>query len=343
MKNDILYKILFISIIFIADQVSAAQVSVIPSNKTVAEGEIFTLNVSIDPMGTAIAGAQLNIEFDRTMLNVNDIIEGNLFRQDSTITAFNSGIIDNSIGSVKNIYSVILGPYSVVSPETFIIINATATGSKGQSGIDLSNVIISDPKGNYIDLNVINGSVEYNAESYDFSPPAVSNPVASHEIPDDTDNDPLWGETSQLDVIVTDDSSIGSVTVDLSGIGGPAAKPMLYAGGNLWSISTNASTGTPPGLYDLRVNATDIFGNSNTGAVVQLRVMKNGDTTGNGVVNIGDALRCANNVSFRGNPAYALSSPYIADVTGNGIINIGDCLRLANSVSFPGNLLYMLK
>lgn len=294
-------------------------------------------------MGTAIAGAQLNIEFDRTMLKVNDIIEGNLFMQNSTVTAFNRGTIDNSIGSVKNIYSVILGPYSVVSPETFIIINATATGSKGESSIDLSNVIISDPKGNYIDLNVFNGSVKYNEEIYDTNPPAVSNPVVSHEIPDDTDNEPLWGETAQLDITVTDDSSIGSVTVDLSSIGGPAAKPMLHEEGNLWSISTNASSGTPPGYYDLRVNATDIFGNSNTGTVMRLRVMKNGDTTGNGAVNIGDALRCANNVSFGGNPAYALSSPYVADVTGNGIINIGDCLRLANRVSFPGNLLYILK
>jgi len=36
------------------------------------------------------------------------------------------------------------------------------------------------------------------------------------------------------------------------------------------------------------------------------------------------------------NPAYDLSSIYVADVSGNGVINIGDVLRLANNVSYPG-------
>ena len=175
------------------------------------------------------------------------------------------------------------------------------------------------------------------------STPIVSNSTASHEIPDDTENEPLWGETAQLNVTVTDDSGVASVTVNLSEIGGSAAKPMTNIGGNIWSTTTNASAGTPPKIYNLTVNATDTLGNSNTSVTIPLRVMKNGDTTGNGVVTIGDALRCANNVSYPGNSAYALSSPYVADVNGNGIINIGDCLRLANNVSFPGNLLFILK
>ncbi len=52
---------------------------------------------------------------------------------------------------------------------------------------------------------------------------------------------------------------------------------------------------------------SDTFGNPNTSVVIQLKVMKNGDTTGNEVVNIGDALRLANNVSYPGNPAYILN------------------------------------
>jgi nitrous oxidase accessory protein len=177
----------------------------------------------------------------------------------------------------------------------------------------------------------------------DITPPIVTSPsVNQSDIPDDTDNTPLWGETAQLNVTVTDESGI-SVTINLSEIGGLSAKPMLNIGDNIYSTTTNASAGTPPKLYNLTVNATDIFGNSNTSVVIQLRVMKNGDTTGNGFVNIGDALRLANNVSYPGNPAYALSSIYAADVTGNGVINIGDALRLANNVSYPGNTAYILK
>jgi hypothetical protein len=171
----------------------------------------------------------------------------------------------------------------------------------------------------------------------DITSPIVTNTTVSQEIPDDTDKEPLWGETAQLNVTVTDESGIASVTVDLSEIGGPAAKPMTNMGENIYSTTTNATAGTPPKLYNLTVNAADTFGNSNTSVVIQLRVMKNGDTTGNELVNIGDALRLANNVSYPGNPAYALSSIYVAEVTGNGAINIGDALRLANNVSYPGD------
>jgi|GEM_PF-4628415 len=178
----------------------------------------------------------------------------------------------------------------------------------------------------------------------DLNPPIVTNPAANQsDIPDDTDNMPLWGETAQLNVTVTDASSIVSVTVNLSDIGGPAAKPMTNIGGNIYSTTTNASAGTLPKLYNLTVTAIDTFGNSNTSVRIELRVRKNGDTNGNNAVNIGDALRLANNVSYPGNPAYALSSIYVADVSGNGVVNIGDALRLANNVSYPGNMAYILK
>ncbi len=178
----------------------------------------------------------------------------------------------------------------------------------------------------------------------DITPPIVTSPsINQSDIPDDTDNEPLWGETAQLNVTVTDESNISSVTINLSEIGGLSAKPMLNIGDNIYSTTTNASAGTSPKLYNLTVNATDMYGNSNTSVRIQLKVMKNGDTTENNVVNIGDALRLANNVSYPGNPAYALSSIYAADVTGNGVINIGDALRLANNVSYPGNPAYILK
>ncbi len=179
----------------------------------------------------------------------------------------------------------------------------------------------------------------------DIGPPDVTNAAANQsDIPDDTDYVPMWGETAQLNVTVIDDNGIASVTINLSEIGGEADKPMINVEGNIYSTTTNASAGTSPKLYNLTVNATDIFGNSNTSVRIQLRVMKNGDTTGNGVVNIGDALRLANNVSYPGDPRYPLSSIYVADVTGgDGKINIGDALRLANNVSYPGDPRYILK
>ncbi len=75
MNKNFKFRIFLLSLIFLVGQVSAVDVIVIPSTRTVIQGQTFNLNVSIDPRGTAIAGTQLNIEFNKTMLNVNSIKE----------------------------------------------------------------------------------------------------------------------------------------------------------------------------------------------------------------------------------------------------------------------------
>lgn len=136
---------------------SAANINT--SNKIVAPGQSFDLNVSINPLGTSIAGAQLDISFNRSILRINSVTEGNLFKQNGANTFFNSGDINNSAGTVVNIFDAIIGKSNVSTPGTFIIINITALGSSGISGINLSNVKISDPNGSSVALNVTNASV----------------------------------------------------------------------------------------------------------------------------------------------------------------------------------------
>ena len=131
----------------------------------------------------------------------------------------------------------------------------------------------------------------------DTEAPVVTNPNASTRIiPEDTDNNPtcsgtLYSETSQLNVTITDESNITSVTINLSAIGGSAVQAMTnIPGTNIWTVITNASAGTAGWNgsayvpYELQVNATDEYGNSNTSVCVELTVMKNGDVTGDGTV-----------------------------------------------------------
>jgi len=167
MKNNVKHKILLLSITLLITQVSAAEVKVIPSNDTVAPGEIFNLNVSIDPSGTAIAGVQMEIEFNNSMLDINNIIEGDIFKNEGTGTFFNRDITNNSTISLIKIYSAILGKYNVSAPGTFIMINFTATGSQGRAGINLSNVKIVNPEGNYVPADIINGSLNISGISPD--------------------------------------------------------------------------------------------------------------------------------------------------------------------------------
>ncbi len=156
--------------------------------------------------------------------------------------------------------------------------------------------------------------MNHTAKTAPGSEPSVTHSSAfPSTIPDDTDNIPRWGELSQLSVTAT--GSIASVAIDLSQIGGQPAQPMVNAGGNIWSVTTNASNGTPPRTY-------------------YLKVMKNGDVNGDNIVNIADAMLLANYVSYPGK--YTISSEYVAEVTGSGVANIGDAIFLATCASNPG-------
>ena len=170
----------------------------------------------------------------------------------------------------------------------------------------------------------------------DTTPPLVTNPNATPSlIPDDTDNNPSWGETAQLNVTVTDDSEILSVTINLSQIGGSPVQPMTNIGGNVWSVTTNASAGTAGWNgtayvpYHLQVNATDIYGNSNTSASIELIVMKNGDIDSNGVVNLNDGNHLIA-YTIGGIAKYEIPEDMIvlADVDGNGEVNLNDGIYL---------------
>ena len=99
------------------------------------------------------------------------------------------------------------------------------------------------------------------------TPPIVTNPIATPS------SIPANGTaTSQLNVTVTDASGVDSVTIDLSAIGCSATEIMYYLGDNVYSTETTAAVGTPSGLYNLLVNATDSYGNSNTSVSIPLDV-----------------------------------------------------------------------
>nr|AAU43661.1 chloride channel [uncultured archaeon GZfos23H7] len=109
----------------------------------------------------------------------------------------------------------------------------------------------------------------------DITPPSVTNPTATplSVIADDI-------QESQLTVTVTDESGIASVTVDLSDIGGSPTQEMNnIPGTDVFTVNTTAAVGTALDTYDLQVNATDIYENSNTSVSIALTVTEAVDTT----------------------------------------------------------------
>ncbi len=116
----------------------------------ISEGQTFDVRVVIDPNGTAITGAQLDLEFNRSSISINSISEGDLLKQSGANTLFNSGTISNSLGKAEKIYAAILGPQNITTSGTFIIINATAIVSTNTVEIKLLNVLVVDPQGEQI-------------------------------------------------------------------------------------------------------------------------------------------------------------------------------------------------
>jgi hypothetical protein len=166
------------------------------------------------------------------------------------------------------------------------------------------------------------------------TPPVVTYPSADpYIIPEDTDNEPLWGELANLRVTVTDESAISSVIIDLSAVGGDATAAMSRIGGSeVWNISTNASVGTAGWNgsayvpHALQVNATDEHGNVNISVFISVQVMKNGDVDGDGSVTYSDSMYLYKWVA--GKPGFETIYETIAEVDGDGSVTYSDSMYL---------------
>ena len=148
--------IALILLIGYADALS--EVSLIIPAQRINVGDTFDVFIYINPKGAEIAGAQSNLLFNKSVIRVNSVSEGNLFRQYGGSTYFFITKIDNQSGVVYNIVDVILGKYNVTTPATFAIINVT-TISSGSSNLNLSNVIIASPEAQPVPLSTFNQSL----------------------------------------------------------------------------------------------------------------------------------------------------------------------------------------
>jgi hypothetical protein len=243
-----------------------------------------------------------------------------------------------------------LGDWNITvesAPPIWFVINnvvmAVWTNSTNSGVVMYRLTAPSDAAGNYYfrgelkwdgGTRNITGNDHVTVRAPDTEPPVVTNPNANPAvIPEDTDNEPRWGELANLSVVVTDESGIASVTINLSSIGGSAVQPMARIGAsNVWNVSRNASVGSArfdgggymPHL--LRVNATDEHGNSNTSMSIELMVMRNGDVDRDGSVTYSDAMYLYKWKA--GKPGFGTIYETVADVDGDGSVTYSDAMYL---------------
>ena len=125
----------------------------------------------------------------------------------------------------------------------------------------------AEPNGTWI-VRTNQGAQILDLSAGDYEKPVVTGPDANPPsiVPEN------GVQLSRLNVTVTDNSAVGTVTVNLSAIGGPEAKVMEYFGGDLYSTTTTAANGTPYGTYHLWVNASDVVANYNDSVYITLNV-----------------------------------------------------------------------
>lgn len=250
---------------------------------------------------------------------------------------FMDAAIDNSSGTTR-----------------FIAFQMTSPGLNG--GVKIANVTLmavgSGAESTALNISIIElkdagpyeipiPAVEHNGTFtvWETAPPVVVNPTANPPaLPEDTDFYPGWGETSQLNVTVTDESDVERVTINLSSIGGLPDQPMTcIAGTDTWTVTVNASVGSAMynGSYrshNLAVSAVDALGNVNmSAAVLPLIVILNGDVSENGEVTVYDAMYIAKHILNR--PGFEIMDDGIGEVSGNGVVTSYDAMYLAKHIA----------
>ncbi|MBZ4646262.1 MAG: hypothetical protein JG777_1751 [Clostridia bacterium] len=134
-----------------------SDISIIPSAATVKPGETFSLDVYIDPK-QPVTGAQFNLQYG-TLASVTSVKDGGLFKTGGLTNTFQSGLIDNSAGVLKNVYSAIVGSGTVSTPGSMATVNMVAGSSSGMLELTMSNVVLSDAYSNPAPYDISYASV----------------------------------------------------------------------------------------------------------------------------------------------------------------------------------------
>jgi hypothetical protein len=134
----------------------ATVMSIYLTNPTVSSFETFNVGVYCMPVDF-IRAYELNIEFNATLLQANEVTVGNFF--DGYTIFSNNGSIDNVNGKISSIYGLILGPGNVSESGFLVNVSFSAQGISGISEINLIQTGVTNET-QYLPLTVSNGSVQ---------------------------------------------------------------------------------------------------------------------------------------------------------------------------------------
>jgi len=129
-----------------------------PANQIVTIGENFNINIYCDP-GQPIKAFEFKLSFNPSLIQANSVSKGNIFNGYTTF--YNYGIINNSAGTIINIYGLIQGEGNVTNPGSLVIISFTAKSISGTSFLNIYDLGVTNET-NYVSTSITNGNVTIN-------------------------------------------------------------------------------------------------------------------------------------------------------------------------------------
>jgi len=249
----------FGALTFTVDAAETTTVSINPSSKIVSSGETFTVDVLCSP-GQPIKSFEFRLSFNPSLLQVNSVTEGNIFNGYSTY--FNAGTIDNTSGTVVDIYGLIIGTGNVSDSGAFVMINITAKSVSGTSTLGLSSVGVTNET-SYVSVAVNNGSVQVDA--------------TAPEINDNSPSTGTTGDTYTFNVSVTDTVDTAeelTVKVDWSHGSQGSNQTMTNVGGNYFEKTVTLDSSSISAMTYI-IYANDTYGNSATTTQTSVSVSDN--------------------------------------------------------------------
>jgi hypothetical protein len=130
-------------------------VKIEPEILNVEIGTFFFVGVFCEPT-RPLRAFEFSLSYNASLIQATEIIEGDIFN--GYVTLFNNGIIDDSIGQIKQTYGLILGPGNVTNSGYLAYINFTTMNISGQSLLDLFDVGVTNETA-YFPNNNANGLV----------------------------------------------------------------------------------------------------------------------------------------------------------------------------------------
>ncbi|MFE3845436.1 PKD domain-containing protein [Thermoplasmatota archaeon] len=262
-KNKLLFILLIISL-FISSQIPIqadndyTKLYIKPESKQVSPGETFNITIYCEPT-EPIKSYEFDLDFDYTTLHANSVSKGDIFNNSETW--FNAGTIDNSLGYIDNVYSLIMENKTVTNSGSLAIISFTAKEKNDTTILHLNDAGITNELG-YINYSVNDGTIIIGSSE---NPPI--DPVEPSNKPPYNPNKPSginFGFTNITYYFATSTSDPDDDKIEFLFDWDDNTKEIWIGEFDSKEVCSYSHSWKIPGVYEIRVKAKDSLNNQSS-------------------------------------------------------------------------------